>query len=40
MKMSEGSLRDLRNIIKWTDMNIMRVLGIKQRDEQNTYPNK
>lgn len=39
MEMSEGSLRDFRYIIKWIDMNIMRVLGIEQRDEQNSYPN-
>lgn len=40
MKMSEGSLRDLRDIIKCTNMNIVRVLGIEQRDEQNSYTNK
>lgn len=37
--MSEESLRDFRDIIKWIDMNIMRVLRIEQRDEQNSYPN-
>ena len=39
MEMSEESLRDFRDIIKWIDMNIMRVLRIEQRDEQNSYPN-
>ena len=38
--MSEGSLRDLRDIIKWTNMHIMGVLEIEEMNDQKVYSKK